>query len=84
MVKLSDGGINDWSNMQALCSECYSRSKKVERKVIKQGKSVHFRGIIKVKQNHIHERRNAFHVKNYSRESGIAKAGLLRPIKFRQ
>ena len=24
-VKLSDGGTNDWSNLQALCSECHSR-----------------------------------------------------------
>lgn len=23
--KLTDGGTNDWSNLQALCSECHSR-----------------------------------------------------------
>jgi len=24
-MKLSSGGTNDWSNLQALCSECHSR-----------------------------------------------------------
>jgi 5-methylcytosine-specific restriction protein A len=24
-VKVSDGGLNDWSNMEALCQECHSR-----------------------------------------------------------
>ena len=24
-VKLTDGGTNDWNNLQALCNECHSR-----------------------------------------------------------
>jgi 5-methylcytosine-specific restriction protein A len=24
-VRLTDGGTNDWNNLQALCTECHSR-----------------------------------------------------------